>query len=105
MSCPGWISISGAWLALISSVLLAYPGWRASVLLRDAYRVLQEEDGRQSSNDIASTETNYAARALAKSFENDASKWLPHLHKLLLVGLLVMLLAGVLEVWDAYCDV
>lgn len=61
MACPGWISISGAWLALISSVLLAYPGWRASVLLREAYRVLQEEDSHRTSNEIASTETNYAA--------------------------------------------
>jgi len=99
MACPAWISVTGAWLAFISSLLLAYPGWRVSVLLRETYRLLQTNENINAT----SGETDYAVQALAESFKKDAEKWLPNLHWLLLIGLLFMVISGFLGILGAYC--
>lgn len=100
MVCPTWTSVSGAWLALVSSLLLAYPGWRASALLRETYRLVQ----LKKNSEPASDETEFAIQALADSFKKDANKWLPGLHRLLVAGLLLMVLSGILGVLSAYCS-
>jgi len=79
-------------LGFISSLILSYPAWRASVLLKEAHLLYKMDKGSDEA-------TKRASRALSEAFERKANSWTPGLHLALIVGLLLMIASGFFDVW------
>jgi len=84
-----------SFLGFLSSVILSFPAWRASILLKDAYSVQRTSKGTKNS-------TKSAGEALEKAIENRANAWSPAAHYSLIVGLICMLLSGLLGLWISF---
>ena len=78
-------------IGFISSLILSFPAWRASVLLKEAHSIYKIDQGSDKS-------TERVATALSKAFEKKANSWTPGLHRALILGLFLMIVSGFFEV-------
>lgn len=98
MLCSQESEIVLAWLSFLGSVILIWPAWKASVILKVAYS-LYKKSGEAGSS------FSKGLHATAQSLEKEAGKWTLLDHRVLLLGIIFLVLSGLGGLVSSYCQV
>ena len=93
--------IVAAILSLLGSLLLVWPVWRASQLLKTAFMLskIASKNGKDQNKSVF----DEGIEALAEAIEKQAGKWTPGIHRMLIGGIGFMVGGGLISLIDAYC--
>jgi len=96
MLCFEDAPVVATFLSLLGSVLLVWPVWHASQMLKTAFKLSKTTSHKESSFDEG-------IKATAAAIEDDAGKWTPGNHYQLVGGIGFMVVGGLISLIDACC--
>lgn len=101
MLCFEAAPIVAAFSSLLGSVLLVWPAWRVSKILKTAFELSKAA----SKNGKGQKKSSFAEgiKATAEAIETDAGKWTPRNHYQLIGGIGFMIVGGLISLIDACC--
>jgi hypothetical protein len=101
MLCFDDAPIVAAFFSLLGAVLLVWPAWRASRILKSAFELSNK--ATEEGSDQKQSAFDEGIKATAKAIEDDAGKWTPRQHRQLIGGIGLMVAGGLIGLIDACC--